>query len=123
MLKVNRSTYYKHFSSSESARAKQDRIIKTYILTFHGKYKKRLGILKMTLLLQREYGLSIGQTRVRRLLKAMNLPKIPARKILPKASKVACDDEFRNLLNRQFNLKEPNRIWGSDFTYLKVGAK
>ena len=123
MLKVNRSTYYKHFSSPESARAKQDRIIKTYILTLHGKYKKRLGVLKMTLLLQREYGLSIGQTRVRRLLKAMNLPKIPARKIPPQKSKAACDDDFHNFLNRQFNPKEPNRIWGSDLTYLKVGAK
>ena len=123
VLKVNRSTYYKHFSSPESARAKQDRIIKTYILTLHGKYKKRLGVLKMTLLLQREYGLSIGQTRVRRLLKAMNLPKIPARKIPPQKSKAACDDDFHNFLNRQFNPKEPNRIWGSDLTYLKVGAK
>ena len=73
--------------------------------------------------LQREYGLSIGQSRFRRLLKAMNLPKIPARKIPPQASKVACDYEFRNLLNRQFSPKEPNKIWGSDLTYLKVGAK
>ena len=54
VLNVNRSTYYKHFSSAESARAKEDRQIKSYILTLHGRYKKRLGVNKLTLLLQRE---------------------------------------------------------------------
>ena len=39
MLRVNRSTYYKHFSSPESPRAKEDKLIKTYIRTLHGKYK------------------------------------------------------------------------------------
>lgn len=122
MLKVNRSTYYKHFSSPESARAQQDRIIKTYILTLHGKYKKRLGVNKMTLLLQREYGLSIGQTRVRRLLKSMNLPKIPSRKLPPQDAKTE-SGEYKNFLNRQFNPNEPNKFWAGDITFLKVGAK
>ena len=47
--------HYKHFYSSESARAKQNRIIKTYILILCTKYKKQLGILKMTFSLQREW--------------------------------------------------------------------
>ena len=51
MLRVNHSTYYKHFYSPESARAKEDKLIKTYILTLHGRYKKRLGVNKLTLLL------------------------------------------------------------------------
>ena len=122
MLNVNRSTYYKHFSSHESARAKEDRQVKTYILTLHGKYKKRLGVNKLTLLLQREYGLKIGQTRVRRLFKSMNLPKIFSRKIPTQSSKSTSGD-FKNLLNRKFNPDEPNRIWASDITYLKVGSK
>ena len=87
MLNVNRSTYYKHFSSAESTRAKEDRQIKTYILTLHGKYKKRLGVNKLTILLQREYGLKIGQTRVRRLFKDMNLPQIFSRKVPNKSVK------------------------------------
>ena len=37
MLRVNR--YYKHFSSPESPSAKEDKLIKTYILTLQGKYK------------------------------------------------------------------------------------
>ena len=122
VLNVNRSTYYKHFSSPESARAKEDKLIKTYILTLHGRYKKRLGVNKLTLLLQREYGLKIGQTRVRRLIKSMNLPKNSSRKVPIQSVKSASGD-FKNLLNRKFNPDEPNRIWASDITYLKVGSK
>ena len=122
MLNVNRSTYYKHFSSAESTRAKEDRQIKTYILTLHGKYKKRLGVNKLTLLLQREYGLKIGQTRVRRLFKSMNLPKISSCKV-PNESVKSKSGDFKNLLNRKFNPDEPNKIWASDITYLKVGSK
>ena len=36
VLNVNRSIYYKHFSSP-AARAKEDKLIKTYILTLHGR--------------------------------------------------------------------------------------
>ena len=122
MLNVNRSTYYKHFSSAESARAKEDRQIKSYILTLHGRYKKRLGVNKLTLLLQREYGLKIGQTRVRRLFKAMNLPQIFSRKV-PNKSVKSTSGDFHNLLKRKFNPDEPNKIWASDITYLKVGSK
>ena len=122
MLKVNRSTYYKHFSASESARAKEDKLIKTYILTLHGRYKKRLGVNKLTVLLQREYGLKIGQTRARHLIKSMNLPKFSSRKVPNHAAKSESSD-FKNLLNRKFNPDEPNRIWASDITYLKVGSK
>ena len=122
MLRVNRSTYYKHFSFHESARAKEDRQIKTYILTLHGRYKKRLGVNKLTLLLQREYGLKIGQTRVRRLFKSMNLPKAFSSKI-PVHSVKSDSGDFHNLLNRKFNPDAPNHVWGSDITYLKVGSK
>ena len=41
------------------------KLIKTYILTLHGRFKKRLGVNKLTLLLQREYGFKIGQTRAK----------------------------------------------------------
>ena len=122
MLNVNRSTYYKHFSTPESVRVKEDKLIKVYLLILHGRYKKRLGVNKLTLLLQREYGLKIGQTRVRRLIKFMNLPKISSRKIPTQSVKYTSGD-FKNLLNRKFNPDEPNRIWASDITYLKVGSK
>ena len=52
----------------------------------------------------------------------MNLPKISSRKIPTQSAKSESGD-FKNLLNRKFNPDEPNKIWASDITYLKVGSK
>ena len=52
----------------------------------------------------------------------MNLPKISSRK-LPTHSAKSESGDLHNLLNRNFNLDVPNRVWGSDITYLKVGSK
>ena len=72
VIRVNRSTYCKHFSAGESNRAKEDKLIKSHILTLHGKFKKRLGVKKMTCMLKSEYGINIGTSRVRRLMRSMN---------------------------------------------------
>ena len=73
-------------------------------------------------MLKREYGLTIGQTRVRRLLKQMNLPKIATKK-MPTLYKKSNDENCLNLLKRQFNVAAPNLVWVSDITYLKVASK
>lgn len=75
------------------------------------KYKKRLGIRKLTCRLKREYGLAIGQSRVRRLFKQMNLPKIATKKVHTFSQK-SVDENCLNLLKRQFYIEAPNLILG-----------
>ena len=122
VLRVNRSTYYKHFSVGESNRAKEDRLIKSHILTLHGKFKKRLGVKKMTCMLKSEYGIKIGTSRVRRLMRSMNLPKIFSKKSPNRSTKSESGD-YKNLLNRKFHQSAPNQNWVSDITYIRVGQK
>ena len=122
VLRVNRSTYYKHFSAAESNRAKEDKILKSHIIVLHGKYKKRLGVKKMSCMLNREYGLNVGLSRVRRLMRSMNLPKIFSKKSPNHSTKPESGD-YKNFLNRKFHQSSPNQIWVSDITYIKVGQK
>ncbi len=50
----------------------------------------------------------------------MDLPKIYSRKLPTQSAK---SNDFKNLLNRKFNPDEPDKIWTSDITYIKIGFK
>lgn len=47
VLRVNRSTYYKHFSAESSPRIKENQQIASLILHIHADYNKRLGAYKI----------------------------------------------------------------------------
>ena len=76
VLRVNRSTYYKHFSAEPSPRIKENQHIASLILHIYADYNKRLGAYKITYVLQRDYGINISVRRVYRLMKQLQLPKL-----------------------------------------------
>ncbi len=69
-----------------------------------------------------EKGYSVSEKRITRLMKEMGLEvakpvyRTEHQKSLPRAY-------FRNLLLRHFDQPEPNLIWASDITYVKVGEQ
>ena len=73
-------------------------------------------------MLNREYGLNVGLSKVRRLMRSMNLPKIFSKKSPTYSSKSESGD-YKNILNRKFHQSAPNQILVSDITYIKVGQK
>lgn len=80
VLAVNRSTYYKHFSSEPAPRTKENQHIATLILHIYSDYNKRLGAYKITYVLERDYGIHISVGRVYRLMKTLQLPKMSTEK-------------------------------------------
>lgn len=118
VLRVGRSTYYKHFNGKESPRTVENRTIMGFMLRLYGSHSKRIGVHKTKHLLEREYGIRISIGRVYRLMKRMDLPRPSTSK--PKASKSKADDkgECLDRVNRNFSVDEPDRIWCSDFTYI-----
>ena len=76
MLKVNRSTYYKHFNSEPAPRVKENLDIKRVILQIYSDYDKCLGAYKITYILSRDYGINISVGRVYRLMRSMSLSKM-----------------------------------------------
>ena len=95
--------------------------IRRTILKIYTDYQKRVGAYKITTVLARDYGIRISTGRVYRLMKTMNLPAMSTRK--PKFSYPGTDAECKNHLEQKFYPDEPNSVWASDTTYIRVGNK
>lgn len=76
VIRVGRSTYYKHFNGKESPRTVENRTIMGFMLRLYGSHSKRMGVHKTKHLLEREYGIRISIGRVYRLMKRMDLPRL-----------------------------------------------
>lgn len=121
VLKVNRSTYCKHFYSNPAPRTCENQIIRQYILQIYLDYDNSLGPYKIHRILERDYGIQISLGRVYRLMNTMNLPKRSTEK--PKfKSFIKTNELCINHLNQQFNPSSPNSVWVSDFTYIRVNG-
>ena len=60
VLRVNRSTYYKHFNAELAPRIKKNHNIVSMILHIYADYNKRFGAYKITCVLKRDYGMDIS---------------------------------------------------------------
>jgi len=122
VLRVNRSTYYKHLNHKPAARTLENQRIRSAILEIYGKYRKRFGTQKIQQRLLVEYGISISGGRVYRLMKEMHLPKMAT--VKPKYfSGVADETDCPNVLQKNFAPSAPNQVWVSDITYVRVGGR
>lgn len=103
-----------------SNRALQNQKIRSAILDIYSASKKRLGAYKICCLPKAEYGINISPGRVYTLMKQMNLPKMST--IKPKYIHSKNDDavSYNNEIKQNFTTKEPNLVWVSDITYVKV---
>lgn len=75
VLRINRSTYYKHFYSDLAPRTKENPLIRKHLLQIYTDYDNSLGAYKIRRVLERDYGINISLGRVDRLMNTMNLPK------------------------------------------------
>lgn len=121
VLRVNRSTYYKHFSAKPAPRTLENQEIRSKILQIYSSSKKRLGATKIQVVLLRDYGINISVGRVYRLMKGMQLPKMST--IKPKVLQTQeSPSQCTNYLEQKFNPPEPNQVWVSDITYIKISS-
>lgn len=123
VLRVNRSTYYKFLNHKPSERELFNRQIKQRIVELYARSDKRLGVHKLKLCLLREDRINISDGRVYRLLKTMNLPQMSTKKPFKPAKTGESEGVCVNHLSQNFNPTLPNKVWVSDFTYLKAGGR
>ncbi len=104
----------------ESKYAAADRRLVVLMRSWHQEWGGLLGYRRMHACLQEQYGESIGQHRVRRLMRLagfMGIPKKRRRQRRPERN----DRNLPDLLQRDFSATAPNRVWVTDLTERKTG--
>ena len=117
-LSVSRSVYYSWQKHPEGRRAAANRRLDAHIRTIYSKHKGRYGSPKITDELN-DMGFAVGKNRVARRMREAGLRSIVRRKYRPattdsKHSQLVAE----NLLQRDFTVAEPDRVWVSDITYI-----
>ena len=120
IFKVSCSGYYAWRTRKKSVRARSNEYLLELIKNCQTAVKRAYGAKRVTLHIKSEHGLSFGHNRVAKLMKQHNLNAIRKRRWKkPREDKnLTCSIE--NILNREFNVTESNKVWVSDITYIKT---
>jgi putative transposase len=122
VLEVTRSGFYAWLVRPSGKRAAEDRQLTLEIRSEFAKSKRRSGSPKITEAL-RDNGRKVSRKRVSRLMRQEGL-----KPCIRKKYRVTTDSRHtypvaQNLLNRNFTVESPNRVWVSDITYLRVNNR
>jgi len=120
VLEVSRSGYYAWKMRGQSRRGREDAALLSQIQSIYAKSRKVYGAPRICEVLKSE-GLHLGRKRVARLMRVNGIVAEPHRRMRWKrVFKTA--DAADNLLNRQFDVSEPNRVWAADITAFWTGS-
>lgn len=121
VLGVSPSGYYAWRNRSVSARRQWDEVLKVKIKAFHTRSRGTYGAPRIHTDLAEE-GIAVGQKRVARLMREMDLRGVSRRKCTHTTRR---DREARpapDLVKRHFEAEAPDQLWVSDITYIPTWA-
>ena len=117
VLRVGRSGYYAWLERDESEHSKADRRLAVEVRAVFAEKKKRYGSPRVYREL-RTKGVCVGRHRVARLMSEQKLRARPRRKFVKTTESNHGLPTPPNLLDREFAVEEPDRVWAADVTYL-----
>ena len=117
-FKISPNCYYNYLKDHKRDYYKQKSIIKEKIKYIYCNNNRTIGYRPMKIFLQR-YSIYLSTTTIHKYMnKELNLSAIIMRK---KPDYKSCKKHkiFDNLLKQNFNVNEKNKIWCTDFTYMR----
>lgn len=120
VLKVTRSGYYEWAKTRKTKREIEDEQYLAKIKETFEKTRKTYGPRRMSKALK-DKGIIIGRRRVERIMKENNIVPITVKKFKATTNSNHNYPISPNLLNRQFEVGEPNIAWVTDITYVQTG--
>lgn len=118
---VSPSGFYAWNSRALSARAIRDAELTARIRVFHARSKGAYGAPNILEDL-RDEGIRVGKKRVARLMKADGLRGVCRRKWIVTTTRDADATPAADLVQRQFAVDAPDRLWVADITYIPTWA-
>jgi len=117
VMKISRSGYYAWRKRGKSSRQKKNESLIPIVRAAHKKSKGTYGARRMAEEIE-AHGISCGRTKAGTV---MNLADVAAKQ--KKKFKATTNSKHKlpvapNILNRQFEVKEPDRVYVSDITYI-----
>ena len=117
VLKIYRSTYYNSVNRKPTKRDIENLALTDIIKRIFGEYKSRYGS-KRILRELRSRGIYVNHKRIERIMKENGLKAKYSCKRHGRYSKEYKAFFHPNYLNREFDVKERNKVWVGDITYI-----
>lgn len=117
MLDVNRSGYYAHKNALPSARENEDERLTKLIIKSFNESRRNYGTERIQCDL-REWGECVSRRRIGRLMRKAGLVCKTIKKFKATTNSKHNETISSNLLNRNFKVDVPNKVWVGDITYI-----
>jgi transposase InsO family protein len=119
ILSVSRSGFYRWCKNSPSRRQKQNQQLISHIRQIHAESNRNYGSPRITDAL-RNRGFNYNHKRVERLMRINGICSKRKRKFKVTTHSKHQRAVAANLIKRDFSVKQPNRLWTSDITYVRT---
>jgi putative transposase len=119
VLEVTESGYYQWLRRPESDLLRENRALLDEIRTIHKMSRGNYGSPKIHRALKRQ-GREVNHKRVERLMREDGLRAKRARKFKATTNSKHSLPVAENMLDRQFSVSAPNKVWAGDITYIQT---
>jgi putative transposase len=119
LLGVSTSGYYAWLKRPPSRRAREDAVLTDRIRWIHLRSRRTYGAPRVFAELKDE-GVRIGRKRVARLMKIADIQGVSRRKKVRTTLRKAGKPSAPDLVDRDFEVAGPDRLWVADITYIRT---
>jgi putative transposase len=121
-LKVFESGYFRWKNKGKRAREVEDEILIPKIRAIHEESKRTYGPSRIKTALEKQGIMTASLSRIRRLMKENGIYSITRYKHKPYPKEKVETRYNENIIDREFDVAEPDRAWCGDIAYIKTST-